>query len=202
MPLFYQKDINDYTKLGIWKIEEDEFFFKNYVPTHRDVTHPHKRLQHLSGRFLLKYLFPYFPSELIQIADTRKPFLADEAFHFSISHCADYAAAIVSRKYRVGIDIEVPDDKVRRISHKFVSESEFEMLGPKTITDFTQIWSAKEAVFKWYGKGEVDFKQHIRLKPNDGDAEIMNCFFVKDERNIDVFMKQFPGLCLSYVITV
>ena len=102
----------------------------------------------------------------------------------------------------MGIDIEVPDDKVRRISHKFVSESEFEMLGPKTITDFTQIWSAKEAVFKWYGKGEVDFKQHIRLKPNDGDAEIMNCFFVKDERNIDVFMKQFPGLCLSYVITV
>ena len=73
MPLFFQQDIDDTTRLAIWKIEEEEAFF--HVPLQREITHPHKRLQHLAGRYLLKYLFPDFPTELIRIADTRKPFL-------------------------------------------------------------------------------------------------------------------------------
>lgn len=201
MPLFFQKDINSDTKLGIWRIGEDEEFFKAYVPNHRDVTHPHKRLQHLAGRFLLKYLFPYFPSHLIQIADTRKPFLADETFHFSISHCGDYAGAIVSRKYRVGIDIEIPTDKVKRISHKFVNEGEFRNMKPTSAEDFTQIWSAKEAVFKWYGEGEVDFKQHILLQFDEADKHNLHCYFTKTNTNLDIYNSKFPGLCLSYVVT-
>lgn len=201
MTLFYQKDINDDTKLGIWHIEEDEDFFKAYVPDHRDVTHPHKRLQHLAGRFLLKYLFPYFPSHLIQIADTRKPFLADETFHFSISHCGDYAAAIVSRRYRVGIDIEIPTEKVKRISQKFVNEGEFRNIKPLSTADFTQIWSAKEAVFKWYGKGEVDFKQHILLQFNQFDEPDLHCYFTKTNSRLNIYSRKFAELCLSYVVT-
>ncbi len=114
MPVFFQHRINEHTRLGIWKIEENEEFFRGNVPQHRDVTHPHKRLQHLAGRFLLQFLFPDFPYELIQIADTRKPFLPDERYHFSISHCADFAAAIVSRNQRVGIDIEKPVEKIEK----------------------------------------------------------------------------------------
>src|SRR5258705_8617683 len=124
MPIFFQHQISDTTRLGIWKIEETEEFFKGNVPLHRDVTHPHKRLQHLAGRFLLQFLFPDFPYELIRIADTRKPFLQEEQFHFSISHCGDYAAAIVSKERRVGVDIEIPTEKVLKIVHKFLEEKE------------------------------------------------------------------------------
>jgi phosphopantetheinyl transferase len=201
MPVFFEKDLTPATRLGIWKITEDEPFFKSKVPLHRDVTHPHKRLQHLAGRFLLKYLFEDFPSHLIRIADTRKPFLPDEAFHFSISHCGDYAAAIVSRDHRVGIDIEIPDEKVRRISHKFVNDTERRELKPRTILDFTQIWSAKEAVFKWYGDGNVDFKQHIQLMQCADSTKIMNCFFAKKDIYLQVHTEQFPAICLSYVFT-
>ncbi|MES1219401.1 MAG: 4-phosphopantetheinyl transferase, partial [Bacteroidota bacterium] len=124
MPVFFQHQINDTTRLGIWKIEETEEFFKNNVPQHRDVTHPRKRLQHLAGRFLLQFLAPDFPYELIQIAETRKPFLPNDMYHFSISHCGDYAAAIVSKDKRVGIDIEIPKQKIERISEKFLSQEE------------------------------------------------------------------------------
>jgi len=82
MPLFYQHNINQDTKLGIWHIEEPESFFLEKVPLKRDVSHPSKRLQHLAGRYLLSYLFPDFPLEEIQIADTRQPFLANEKYHF------------------------------------------------------------------------------------------------------------------------
>ena len=112
MPIFYQQDIDTYTRLAIWKLEEAEDFFLKAVPLQREITHPHKRLQHLAGRWLLKYLFPEFPLELIRIADTRKPFLENEIFHFTISHCVDYAAVIVSEKCRVGVDIEIPTQKV------------------------------------------------------------------------------------------
>lgn len=124
MPIFFQHQINESSRLGIWKIEESEEFFLGTVPQHRNVTHPHKRLQHLAGRFLLQFLFPGFPYELIQIADTRKPFLPGEQYHFSISHCGDFAAAIVSKENRVGVDIEIPVKKILRIQDKFLSEEE------------------------------------------------------------------------------
>lgn len=201
MPVFYQQDINETTRLGIWKIEEEEAFFKVLVPLHREVKHPHKRLQHLAGRFLLRYLFADFPSHQVQIADTRKPFLPDEAYHFSISHCGDYAAAIVSRDHRVGIDIEIPTDKVARIRHKFISAEEEDAIRPVTGEELTQVWSAKEAVFKWHGDGEVDFRRHIQLKSYDDRQTAFHCFFVKRSVLINVQLRLFDGLCLSYVYT-
>ena len=124
MPLVYQQNINAATKIGVWHIAESEDYFLQQVPLQRDITHPHKRLQHLAGRMILKELYPDFPYSLIRIADTRKPFLEDEAYHFSISHCGDYAAAIVSNKNRVGVDIELVTAKTEKVKHKFLSAEE------------------------------------------------------------------------------
>lgn len=169
MPLFYHHNINHETKLGIWKIEEDDAFFLQKVPPQRNITHPHKRLQHLAGRYLLKNLFPDFPNELILIADTRKPFLLNDPYHFSISHCGDFAAAIVSKSNRVGVDVELVSPKIQQVSRKFLNDSEEAYLAdwkdiPKVHLEMlTMIWSAKEAIYKWYGNGEVDFKKHISI---------------------------------------
>ena len=110
--------------MGVWKIEESEAFFLSRVPLQRNITHPHKRLQHLAGRYLLPCLFANFPHHEIEIADTRKPFLPDEQYHFSISHCGDYAAALVSSTSRVGIDIEMITQRVDKIKHKFLHPTE------------------------------------------------------------------------------
>lgn len=202
MPVFFQQQINASTRLGIWKIEESEEFFRDNVPQHRDVTHPHKRLQHLAGRFLLRFLFPGFPYELIRIADTRKPFLPGEQYHFSISHCGDYAAAIVSESARVGIDVELIRPLVGQLIPKFLSESETNMLYRQTILEqSTLLWSAKESVFKWYGEGGVDFKQHIRLKKiHEGEGTI-DCFFAKTNTELSIRYRQFDQLMLAWVIS-
>jgi phosphopantetheinyl transferase len=169
MPLFYQQTIDRHTKIGIWKIEESEQFFLQTVPLNDQITHPHKRVQHLAGRYMLRYLFPDFPFELIRIADTLKPFLQNDAYHFSISHCGDYAAAIVSRDKRVGIDIELFADKITRVKNKFVNTIEAGIIDRFTLEQgelakLTLLWSCKEAMFKWYGKGQVDFKKHMQLQ--------------------------------------
>jgi len=211
VPIFFQQQINGTTRLGIWKIEETEEFFLSNVPLQREVTHPHKRLQHLAGRFLLQFLFPGFPYELIRIADARKPYLPDEEYHFSISHCGDFAAAIVSSDQRVGIDIEMPSLKVERIRDKFLNRDEllkFEIRSRTSGTKsenqnsdlLTMLWSAKEAVFKWYGNGKVDFRQHILLqKANDSD-ETIQCFFTKANQHLVVHHHQFDQLVLAWII--
>ena len=124
MPLFYQHNINEDTKLGIWHIEEPETFFLEKVPLKKDVSHPFKRLQHLAGRYLLSYLFPDFPLAEIRIADTRQPFLESEKYHFSISHCGQFAAAIVSSRNRVGVDIERITPRIQAVAQKFLHEEE------------------------------------------------------------------------------
>ncbi len=190
MPLIHHQNINSATKIGVWHITEAENFFAEKVSLLRNITHPHKRLQHLAGRHLLCDLFPEFPLSLIQIADTRKPFLADEAFHFSISHCGDYAAAIVSTQNRVGVDIEIPHPKVERIQHKFLTTTEKDMLatvyneGHPEYSGLTMAWSIKEALFKWQGIGEVDFKKHMQIKAvhKARNGFVADCVFEKQER--------------------
>ncbi len=200
MPIFFQHQINETTRLGIWKIEENEDFFKNNVPLQRNVTHPLKRLQHFAGRFLLQFLFPDFPYELIRIADTRKPFLPNEQYHFSISHCGDYAAAIVSRDYRVGIDIEIPLEKIVRIRDKFLHKKEIIHFPVLDIQYLTLFWSTKEAVFKWYGDGGVDFREHIHLRQLREEANTIDCFFVKVNRQLVAHYRQFHQLTLVWIV--
>lgn len=218
MPLFFQRTINDTTQAAVWHITEAEAFFIDRVPLHRSVTHPHKRLQHLAGRYLLRFLVPDFPLQLIQIADTNKPYLANEMYHFSISHCGDFAAAIVSSQCRVGIDIEKVTDKILRIQHKFFSAAEQKILmsagdyagkerGLPVLSalDVTILWSCKEAVFKWYGRGEVDFKKHMTLQridfPTTTDCRV-DIHFLKDATvRLPLAVKFFDPLVMSYVVT-
>lgn len=191
MPLVYQQNINESTRLGLWHIAEDEAYFLNKVPLKKEITHPHKRLQHLAGRFLLRELFDDFPLELIQIADTRKPFLADEAYHFSISHCDDYAAAIVSNVNRVGVDVERVTEKVQKISHKFLTAKEKAMLeqtaAASALTSLQSLgfaWSIKETLFKWYSLGAVDFKENLaidQLQFNSNECTAV-CSVIFDQR--------------------
>jgi phosphopantetheinyl transferase len=210
MPLIYLNQINSATKIGVWHITEAENFFLQKVTLQRSITHPHKRLQHLAGRHLLLDLFPNFPLPLIQIATTRKPFLADEAFHFSISHCGDYAAAIVSTHNRVGVDIEIPHPKIERIKHKFITESENELLatidvnGHPEFSGLTMAWSIKEAMFKWEGIGEIDFKKHMQIMTihKSEHGFIADCVFKKEKAiHLQVHNILIGGNNLSWVVT-
>jgi 4'-phosphopantetheinyl transferase EntD len=212
MPLFYQHNINEYTKLAIWHITEGEDFFLQKVPLKRDVSHAQKRLQHLAGRYLLTELFPDFPLEEILIADTRKPFLVDEKYHFSISHFGQYAAAIVSSLNRVGVDVEKSSPTIEKIRHKFLSEEEsaiafegIEKSGHR-LRQLTLLWSAKETIFKWYSLGNVNFREHICwVKPyfvrSDGFGKLSFEFRKQGSVPLSIYYKVFEDLVLTFVFT-
>lgn len=217
MPLFFQQHINGSARLAVWRIEEEESFFKNVVDVETSITHPHKRRQHLAGRYLLRTLEPAFPVEAIRIADTRKPYLEDGSFQFSISHCGDFAAAVVSRDLRVGVDVEEATPRIRRIIPKFLHPGERAWLesniaggyAPDASSDDwkpfvlpTLLWSVKESVFKWHGDGGVDFSEQIRIRPFDfGSEGTMEVDFLKDgAKSLVLHYRIFENLCLSWVV--
>ena len=157
---------------------------------------------------MLKYLFPDFPISLILIADTKKPYLENEVYHFSISHCGDFAAAIVSKTKRVGVDIEIPTEKVLRIAYKFLHPDE------KIICNYrlngnekdllTILWSSKEAMFKWWGKGSVDFSEMLRVSGDISQNEgLLSGQFIKDATvfSFPVHYRLFEQLVLTWVQT-
>lgn len=212
MPLVYQQNVNSTTKLGVWHIAEGADFFLKQVPLQTKATHLHKQLQHLAGRYLLKVLYPNFPHELISIADTRKPFLKNEAYHFSISHCGDYAAVLVSSTQRVGVDIELVTQKVATVKDKFLSPKEQLMILEIEKPSFnlmhasllTAAWSIKESLFKWYGDGQVDFKKHLNIDQIvlSSDSAIARCTFFKQKPiALEVHFLFMDNNCLAWVVS-
>jgi len=203
MPLFYQHNINDTTKLAVWQISENEEFFLKKVPLQKEITHPHKRLQHLAGRYLLEILEVGFPFHLIEIAGSKKPILLNSEFHFSVSHCGDYAAAIISKNKLVGIDVEIVTPKINLVKERFLRQDEINLLQEPTPALLTLFWSAKEAIYKWYGRGKASFKNNMSLNKITFENEqgFINAHFVKDKKTeLKVEFRFFGNLCLAWVL--
>jgi phosphopantetheinyl transferase len=221
MPLFYQHNINEHAKLAVWHITEPEVFFLDKIPLQKAIRHPHKRLQHLAGRYLLKILDPDFPLNFIAISQSNKPYLHGDAFHFSISHCGDYAAAIISTNKWAGIDVELVNPKIEQLQYKFLTETEIALLNNKSITIntidlagsikitntltnlLTLCWSSKEAIYKWYGKGGLDFKKHLHIKHitvTDTRGHVTCAFTKNASRDLTVHFNYFNGLFLTWLV--
>jgi len=219
MPLFYQHNINEQATLAVWHITETEDFFLEKIHLNKTINHPHKKLQHLAGRYLLKILHPEFPLHLIEIAESNKPLLADGSFHFSISHCGDFAAAIISESESAGIDVELVTPKIKLIQHKFLSNEEINVvenvyqlnnniptaigITHDSINLLTLCWSCKEAIYKWHGKGGVDFKDHIHITniTVTGKRKFIECTFTKDiSKKLMIHFNFFEDLCLAWVV--
>ncbi len=186
MPLILQQDISPNTKLAVWKIDEDVAFFQQNGVIPLPISHPVKQLQHLAGRFLLTFLFPDFPITDIVILPTRKPVLLHQQYHFSISHCTNYAAAIVSKTNSVGVDVETITERVLKIQHKFLNEKELLFLAELNrntlIKQLTVLWSAKEAMYKWWGSGDISFKEVLQTRPFSCKSEgIINADFIHND---------------------
>lgn len=204
MPLFYHLVIDKDTSLAIWKITEVEDFFTDKIRLRKEINHPHKRLQHLAGRYLLQFLEPNFPLDDILILDSNKPIASSHPIHFSISHCCDFAAAIVTRDHSAGIDLEMMASKIERIQDKFLNNREREILSLALDADqrrkiLTIIWSAKESMVKWYGQGKVDFKKHLHIKDIDfSKCTVQARFEGSVQKNVTIHFQFFDTLCLTY----
>lgn len=148
------------TEVAVWEADEDTSFFageleKLKFPTEAGeaVKHPEKRHQWFASRYLLCLLYP----EAIALYNSRKPYLFNGPA-VSFSHSGNTAGVMLGEK-AAGLDLQWPDDKLRRISKRYTTSEETARTGIKDeLKALTFIWSIKEAVFKYYGT-ELPFLQ-------------------------------------------
>src|SRR5690554_333548 len=162
MPL-YKEWKSEHLHLAIWKIEEPLSFFENALQFKSDRLQEKRQLEHLAARFLLKFMDDEFPFDQIRISENGKPFLQDNNLHFSITHSFPYIAVALDKQQSIGLDLQVFQPKIIRLQSKFLSLDE-QSLSQNSIEKITLLWAAKEAGYKWYGKGGLDFIKNMPIK--------------------------------------
>lgn len=161
MPILEVKNISTSKKLGVWKISETIDELKNLASQlpytiELPVTKiENKQKQWLAVRLLLNELLP---NAQISYNELGKPMLSND-WNISISHTNDFAAVIINMDEECGIDIESISNKVAKIKHKFLSSKDLAQL--QTDEELTIYWSAKETLYKYYGKKEVLFIENL-----------------------------------------
>lgn len=203
MPIVLNKKIDDQTVLAVWKIDETEeqLLSSLQLKQHEldvitSLSAGKRALHWLSTRVLLRKMLNTADYIDCQMDEHGKPYLVNSDTHISLSHSYDYASVIISKDKKVGVDIELIKMKIKSIKHKFLSDVE---LAQKQIGDNTNglyvCWCAKEAIYKWYGKKGLEFKQHIHIRP----------FKLKDEGSLQAIVELPEGtreLTLNYFKTI
>jgi len=152
VPIFYHYNTPG-AEVAIWYADEDTAFFQNELkklnfPSEEGyaVKHPEKRHQWFASRYVLCLLYP----EAIALYSERKPYLFNGPA-VSFSHSGKTAGVMLGEK-AAGLDLQWPDEKLRRISGRYTTPEETERFGiDDELIALTYIWSIKEAVFKYYG---------------------------------------------------
>ena len=80
--------------------------------------------------------------------------------HISVAHGGERVAVAIADE-RVGVDIENLDRNYERVKSRFMSPTE------EALSDIEEwpamVWTAKEAIYKLYGKREVDLTEDIHI---------------------------------------
>ncbi|MGK0363267.1 MAG: 4'-phosphopantetheinyl transferase [Saprospiraceae bacterium] len=177
MPLLSHESIMPVGELGIWEITETEDFFikkLNLFPTEEEyiaTLKGHRKLEWLAGRYLLHYMSGRVIRGACIKDEFGKPFLKDSPYQISISHSRELAS-IIAAPFSIGIDIQKRVGKIGRIAHKFMRDNEMESLEEETRLEHLHVyWGAKEALYKAYGRRQLDFKEHIHIEPFSYDLD-------------------------------
>ena len=173
MPLIKEEEIHAQACWGLWHIaekEEELLECSNFSGTELEelaqIKVAEKRLEWLASRILLKKLAKEQGLAKAEVKKDAygKPYISGAAFQVSLSHAFPYAAAIVHQQQAVGIDIEHKRAQLLRIRHKFLHPEELPSAGDDLLK-LGVYWSAKEALYKLYGRKALLFQEQIRIEP-------------------------------------
>ena len=139
----------------VWEITEtlEEIIALGETINTSNYTSEKRKKEHLVSKLLVNEICP---TKTIIYNEFGAPEL-NNGKHISISHSKELVTVIISDT-KSGIDIEKISDKALRIASKFVSEKNLIKLNKEKAT---LIWCLKEAIYKWYQKGNVDFIKDI-----------------------------------------
>jgi len=163
--------LNEFSILGVWKIEEDLVTLLDLVSLDIDEKKKYKgfssnsrKLEFLSVRTLLSELIG--KEARIVYNKNNKPFLKDGSRFISISHSHKLTAILLSTNEKVGIDLEYMSSNIAAIAFKFLNwrEKVTKELNDRRYHLYLH-WCAKEALYKICDKEGISIRKNITIEP-------------------------------------
>lgn len=163
--------LNEFSILGVWKIEEDLNALLNLVVLDNDEKKKYKgfssnsrKLEFLSVRALLSELIG--KEAKIVYNKNNKPFLKDGSRFISISHSHKLTSILLSTNEKVGIDLEFMSTNIAAIAFKFLNRKEKVTKEQDDRKYHLYIhWCAKEALYKICDKEGISIRKNITIEP-------------------------------------
>jgi len=163
--------LNEYSTLGVWKIEEElPVLLKDVTLSTEDVKKygnfrsTSRKLEFLSVRALLAELLG--PEARIVYNKNNKPFLKDGSHFISISHSNKLTAILLSTNEKVGIDLEYMSSNISTLAFKFLNRNEKITKERESKKYHLYLhWCAKEALYKICDKEGISLRNNITIEP-------------------------------------
>ncbi len=173
MPLILEENSHKFVFIGVWHCTESlgeleaEYSLPESDLLEIKNTALHKRkIEKFITRNLSKYLLEkHFSKQYygLERQITGKPSFINHDTELSVSHCENYLTVLITNKKKAGIDLQNINEKIQKVAHRIFSDEELIEINKKSDL-LARAWSAKEAMFKYYEKGKINFKQHLVLK--------------------------------------
>jgi 4'-phosphopantetheinyl transferase len=163
--------INDHSAHLLWHIAEPERELIRESDlslaaqeAYQKIRHPRKRREWLAARLALKELLAKWGHAYTDLEKDvcGRPHLANSSLYLSIAHNFPFAFAAVDHKNAIGIDIQLPCQKLQNVKEKFLNDEEIRDSG-NNLEKLCIYWCAKEAVYKSQGRKNLSLKRDIRI---------------------------------------
>jgi 4'-phosphopantetheinyl transferase len=163
--------LNEFSVLGVWKIEEDIETLLSLISLdsedkkkYKGFSSKSRKLEFLSVRALLAELLG--PDARIVYNKNNKPFIKDGSRFISISHSHKLTAILLSTNEKVGIDLEYMSSNIAAIAFKFLNRKEkITREHEKRKYHLYLHWCAKEALYKICDKEGISIRRNITIEP-------------------------------------
>ena len=192
--------LNEYSLLGVWKIEEDLAALSELVELDNEekkrfnsFSSTSRKLEFLSVRALLAELLG--KEARIVYNKNNKPFLKDGSRFISISHSHKLTAILLSTNEKVGIDLEYMSSNIAAIALKFLNRKEKVAKEQEKRKYHLYIhWCAKEALYKICDKEGISLRKNITIEPFD----VMESGEIKGQVKTDKINEKFALFYSKY----
>ena len=194
--IFHKKILN--THIYVWKMTSSyEDQIKNpllnsaELISAKELKNEKRKKEFLSSRIALKNIFN---KELkLKHQKSGRPFIK-EAKHLSITHSSNFLALAFGEE-NIGIDIEKPQNRMVKLMPKILSGIEFmEFKKEPTIDLACKLWGAKEAILKYVGDKNLNYKQDIIVE----NIQLGSATYLK--MNFKVEFEKIENMILTYVL--
>ena len=173
MALFNHTNVLNRFELLIWKIKNPEKLEFNSIAnsiakkidSNKSIL---KKNQILAVHQILK--LKGFSSDDLIYNKNGAPFLKN-GLKISISHSGLFVAVCLSKE-KMGIDLQTVNEKILKVIDKFTNQIEKKLMDENNLEKLTQLWTIKEAAYKYFSLGKLSFKSDILVSELGDESQL------------------------------